>query len=739
MTTLARGPRMRSCAAALVVAGLLAAAVALRAQEPTSVFGGLSRQTGLLLKDDIVVSLIQNSSGDLARDTVAQLSLWDRTQVTEGYARAAAWMAQRAKDVGLEQVGIEQFTSDGKAQYFLNPTQRRWTVRKGELWITSPTMLKVTSYDEMPVSLAYGSTTANAEAEIVDVGEGTTDRDYSSDVKGKIVLTSGMPAQVVAKAVVERGALGVISSWSVPVFDFHNRIPGDYPAQVGVTRIEPAREGERGRFAFLISARRAQEIRNLMKQQAVRVRATVDAELVPGSLDVVSGVIPGSKYPSEEVVITAHLDHYKPGANDNASGSAAILEMARTMRSLIAAKTISPPARTIRFMWVPEYNGTWAWFSKHLDDPVKRVAELNFDMVGENVKTTNAVYAVGYSPDANPSFLAAVTESIVDFVNRYADDRYGQRPDLQVISLTGSRDRTYMRMAPYMTGTDHELFNMAGIPGTTLGVFPDDFYHSSGDSIEQVDATQLHRSVVFGLIGMTTLAYADDANAPDLAALSLLYGRQRAGRAESDAVRSLLSASRDAFASLDRTTKMLVPQVYARERTAVASCSVFARTSETKRRIERLAALVDQEQPSAQKRVEEMAAARAAELGAARYTASASEADRRLARLVPVWEKGRQLTGFDGASFAVAADSSDLSREVQEAFRDAFGDMRARGQSELRMMALPNAPASWVNGTRSIVDIANAISVEYAPIPPKALEAYFRVFEKVGAMKIIEK
>ena len=63
--------------------------------------------------------------------------------------------------------------------------------------------------------------------------------------------------------------------------------------------------------------------------------------------------------------------------------------------------------------------------------------------------------------------------------------------------------------------------------------------------------------------------------------------------------------------------------------------------------------------------------------------------------------------------------------------------MHARGESELRAMGLPNAPATWVDGTRSILDIASAVSVEYAPMTVGEVEAYFRVFEKAGAMRIV--
>jgi len=731
------GRHPRALLVFVAVASLLVLDVP-RAQQPPELFGGLSARTGLLLRDDVTVALIQNSSGDLARDTVARLMMWDRSQVTGGYARAAEWIAEQAKAIGLREVTIERFPSDGTVEYFGSGTEAFWKVAKGELWITAPLDMRVTSYAEMPMSLARNSTTANVEADLVDVGEGTADRDYPADVKGKIVLASGVPSTVFARAVMQKGAAGVVTSWSVPPFDFQNRLPGDFPGQVGWGGVPPAKSAA-GHFAFLVSGRRAQELKNLLRQGPVRLRAIVEAELQPGSLDVVSGVIPGAKYPDEEVVITAHLDHYKPGANDNASGSAAILEMARTLRQLIDAGRLPAPARAIRFMWVPEYNGTRAWFSTHLADSVKRVAELNFDMVGENVKTTNAVCSAFYLPDSTPSFLNALIESLADFINRHNDDRYPRRPELQAASLTGSRDRAQIRMAPYATGTDHELFNNAGIPGTTLGNFPDDSYHSSTDSIEQVDATQLHRAVVFGLLGATTLGFADDAQAADLAWLSVLYGRQRLAASEAAAVRSLLAASKDDFTAIDSRATGTIPHVFRRERGAVSSVAVFARAPETRRRIEQLAALVADGEAVARKRVEQVASLRAADLRATRATRVVSEADKRAARLVPAWQTGKQLTSVGAVMAKLVSDPAVGGKKIQAALNEAMTRMRAQGDSELRLFGLGSAPAGYVDGTRSVLDIADAIAIEYVPIPTDVLELYFRAFEKAGAMRIVEK
>jgi hypothetical protein len=494
-------------------------------QQPASPLGPVSPRTGLLLKDGILIRLIQTSSGDLAHDYVSQLALWDRSQLTEGYTRAAGWVSQKAKDFGLEQVAIERFPSDGKIEYFGKPMPPQWKVKKGELWLTSPFQMKLTSYAELPMSLAEFSASADVEAGLVDIGTGTTDTDYAAGVKGKIVLTTSDPLVVYRRAVAKEGAAGIVSAWSVPDFDHLNRRLGDFPDQVGWPRIPGKEAAGSGHFAFALSARRAQELRIIMRQgKAVRVHAIVDAELVPGNFEVVSGLIPGSTYPSEEIVITAHLDHYKPGANDNASGSAVILEMARTMRQMIENRELPQPLRTIRFMWVPEYNGTYAWFSAHLNDPVKRLANLNFDMVGEDVLKTNSVTALCYTSDSNPSFLNAVMESILDFGNSHNSERYPPQMDLSIGSIRGSRNRMACPMIPYTTGTDHELFNNLKIGATTLGSWPDNFYHSSEDSPDKVDPTQLHRAVVIGLAAITTLAYSDNEQAPDFARLSLIYG-----------------------------------------------------------------------------------------------------------------------------------------------------------------------------------------------------------------------
>ena len=711
------------------------------AQKPSaSPLGLLSPRTGLLLKDDVVVRLIQTSSGDRAHDYVSRIALWNRDQVSEGFTRAAEWVAGKAKEFGLEQVAIERFPADGKIEYFGEVMPPEWRVRKGELWLTSPYLMKLASYHEVPLSLAIYSASADIEAELVDIGGGTADSDYTAGVKGKIVLTTARPMDIYERAVTKEGAAGIVSSWSAPDWDHLNRQPGDFPDQLGWQRLPGKEAAGSGHFGFAITARRAQELRAMMKQgRALRARAVVDAELVPGNLEVASGLIPGSVYPQEEIIVTAHLCHYKPGANDNASGSAAILEMARTMRELIKSHELPPPLRTIRFMWVPEYNGTYAWLSAHLNDPVRRIADLNFDMVGEDVMNTNSLLSLNFTSDSNPSFLNALIESIVDFANTYNDERYPPQMDLYIGSILGSRNRLACRMMPYTTGTDHELFNNLRIGAATLGAWPDNFYHSSEDTPDKVDPTQLHRAAVIGLVGITTVAYADNEHAQDFARLSLVYGRRRIAASEFSAVRSLLMATKEDFAAAARQAENLMSHIYRRERAAVGSAAVFARTAQARSDVERTMALLNSDEAASRKRVDEAAALRAGELKVVRAPLSMTEAEKRAARLFPVRNKGKELHNLGYVKRILAENATAQIPKIQATLDGITRLYQARGDSELRLMGFPDAAAFYADGQRSILEIRDAVAAEYAPVPIEALELYFRAFEKAGVMTIREK
>lgn len=142
---------------------------------------------------------------------------------------------------------------------------------------------------------------------------------------------------------------------------------------------------------------------------------SVTSERVDGTGYNVVGMIPGNapELASQAVVIGAHLDHcgawpvLMPGADDNASGSAAVMAMAR------AAVTAGvKPKRPILFvLFGGEEMGLLGsrHFVEHLPDGIEAVHYcLNLDMVGAGEK----VFILGLKKD--PSFHELMTSVHAD-------------------------------------------------------------------------------------------------------------------------------------------------------------------------------------------------------------------------------------------------------------------------------------------------------------------------------------
>ena len=719
----------------LLIAGF--AAPAADQHGPATVLGPVSPRTGLLLADDVTVALIQHSSGDLAHQSVARLSAWSRVIGTAQYRAAAEWLAQKAREAGLIDVEIEHYAADGKTRYFDYRSERVWNVRSGELWVESPFTAKVTSFAELPVSLCRNSVSADVTAELVDIGEGTSDSDYHKPVRGSIVLTAGDPGQVVERAIYEEGALGIVSSWNIPEWDRMNRLPGDSPDLVG-WRYLPDPGDRKGTFAFLVSPRRGRELQELLRAgQTVRVRAKVDAELTPGNLDVVTAIIPGSKYAGEEILVTSHLNEI--GADDNASGNAAMLEMARTLSGLVASGKLPPPLRTIRFLWGPEFAGSFAWLSRHLNEPVKRVADLNFDQMGANLLTVNTVMLASYTPDSVPSFLNAVMESIFRFMNTFNDSAYPHAKEFHIISVNGSRNRLSARVIPFIGGSDSVVYNHAGIPGAFVTAWPESFYHSNQDTPDKVDPTQLHRGVFAGLAAIVTLAYMSEQAAGDLALLTYAHARMRIGEGESLALQRILTAPAPALSDGEYLARKTVQHIYAREDQAIRSCAFFAQSQGQREAIEQVAATLAGGEETSLKQVRDLAVQRAERLGVSFRERALTPAEQRASRLLPARRPDRLLLGADFVFGQL--NEADLAgmKSMHEEFDRAGQAMRLLGASELRIMGFFDAAASYADGRRSILEIRDEVAAEYTSVPVEALETYFRAFEKAGVMTIRER
>ncbi|WP_223636079.1 M28 family peptidase [Corallococcus sp. EGB] len=709
---------MTSRAKPFVLLALLASLSA-SAQAPSSPLAPISPTTGLVLRDDVVRALIQESSGDRIHDGVQRLSLLARDSL-DGYSEAAAWMKSAAEAAGLQDVRLEAM-KDGP----------QWRATRGELWVAGPHRYQVTSYADLPMSLAAGSGSfEGTDLDLVDVGMGTQDSDYAGkDVKGKVVLTQGPFSATLRNAVVKYGAVGLVSSYSTPPWDAPHRMDGDFPEQVGWAGVPRSLfpQGMRMPFLFMVSDRRGRELRTQLREGPVKVDVSVATQAPTGHLSIVSGVIPGT-HAGEEVVLTAHLDHYKPGANDNASGSATLLELVRTYTALIRRGVLPPPVRTLRVLWLPEFEGTREWFAHHGAEPVRRVAQFNFDMLGASLTRSHSRFLVSYTPDWNGSFVNAVSESTVDFMNRFNSVAYPPRKDFRIGSVTGSRDPLDAHMDRYSRGSDHQIFNDYGIPGVAYSTWPDDGYHTSGDRPENVDPTQLHRTVFAGLAGVTVAAWAEGPGALELSRLVAVHGAKRVAEDEFRARRDLAAKPDAEVPGFARLARAAVRAGYQRERDALRSCLPLGAPAEPVKGLVR-----------ALENAEEQALARLEADGKARKVSlkepAPSEAERRARAFTPRRVKGQELASFDDVERGAAPESKARVDTVKSAMNTAATALRERGESELRFYQLADALASYADGKRSVADIRDAAYAEYGYVfPVEALLELFGLLEQGGIM-----
>ncbi|GMV07862.1 MAG: hypothetical protein AMXMBFR53_41370 [Gemmatimonadota bacterium] len=221
----------------------------------------------------------------------------------------------------------------------------------------------------------------------------------------------------------------------------------------------------------------------------------------PTSAPNVVGILEGSdpELKDEYLVFSGHMDHVGMGtpdqngdsifngADDDASGTVAIVEVAEAMASLDPA-----PRRSVLFVIVSgEEKGLWGsqYFTDNPSVPVERmVANLNADMVGRNWPDT--IVAIGKEHSDLGETMNRVNE---------------RHPELRMTAIDDiwPEERFYFR-------SDHFNFARKGVPILFFfnGTHPD--YHGRDDEPDRIDSEKAARiSQLLFYLGME-VANADE-------------------------------------------------------------------------------------------------------------------------------------------------------------------------------------------------------------------------------------
>jgi hypothetical protein len=161
------------------------------------------------------------------------------------------------------------------------------------------------------------------------------------------------------------------------------------------------------------------------------------------------------------------------------------------------------------------------------------------DMVGEDTFKTNGRFYFTRTPASVPSFLDALLEDVLE-----------QTKDAHLFAGAGTHNYWPAEEIPLAGGSDHESFLGLGIPASMLGHDPDWTHHTSEDTVDKTDASELLR---VGTMATAAAYWMASANSQDWTSIGQRATVLNAARLKATWSGGTLSSER----SVDGISKLL--------------------------------------------------------------------------------------------------------------------------------------------------------------------------------------
>src|SRR6266852_1345607 len=670
-------------------------------------------------------TLRDESSGAAPYENLRYLTGLHRVPATAAFDQAAQFMLQRAREYGLADAHSEQFPIDGTRHYGLMRSYLAWTVEEARLWEIRPQHILLGDWKTDPIHLADYSHSADVETELIDIGNGASEADYSGkDVRGKIVLADGVLARVQQLAIAQHGAVGIVS-------DMPNQTTAWSGLDTAVVRWGHLDARQPSGFAFMVSRQTAEALRSHLRNgEYVTLNAHVKATVGPGHWTVVTATIPGTDSAAGEIVYSCHLDHERPGANDNGSGCVTILESARVLAHLIDSGQLPRPKRTLRVVWGPEVEGTMAYLSRHPEVRARLRANIHMDMVGGDPFRNKSVFHVTATPWSLPSFVTDVGAVFLDAIRAAASEYAGSgnSPEAAVVETRiggqGTRNEFIADVTPYSAGSDHDDYDSStiAVPSLYLRDWPDIYIHTDHDSLDQIDPTKLRRVALLGAASGYVYASVEAPQLPKLLPFLTSASETRLARTFQEALKLVDDPKMESGVAWYEA-RNLVNQALRRENAVLHSLVELAGgpASSEADGLKAVAAQVAA--------FNDWIDARAKLRGAKGTAPFAAWLDTPDARRVPLRTGEFGPLTYQNDNVLLARLGKERYAKIKLLNTEATPLLNVQDQSELYAYEIVN----FVNGKRTVGEIRDAVSAEYGPLPLSLVADYL---EACGEAKV---
>jgi len=433
---------------------------------------------------------------DRAMEIVEFIDQYYRAPANDGYDASLDYVAKRLEAAGFggddprfELRFIEQ-----------ERTTKAWTPLRGSLTLTAPGVEKrvlhsfEASGDKDRCMLPVNSPSCDVEGYIA------TDLDHLEE---GFILVTDVPTRQVYRRAMSRGAAAVVSAslgtFNVDPTGKERHLDAIQYRQLAADSELPAIQISQRSYAAILDAH--------SKSSSARLAIRASVRFDDRPLRTLVACIVGNEKPDEAVVVVSHVQ--EPGACDNATGVAGLIEGAVNTADLLRAGKMDWPARSLVFLSGDEFRQSRAW----LDETRRRpVAAISSDMTGQSRELTGAIALLERMPD--PGALVPLPPDEHTPWGAGEVDASDLTPHgLNVIARCAMVDVGVTDGGwecadhPWEGGSDHDVFNDRGVPAVLMWHFTDFAYHTSLDRMPMVDPAELRRTTA--AIFATALAVAD--------------------------------------------------------------------------------------------------------------------------------------------------------------------------------------------------------------------------------------
>ena len=449
----------------------------------------------------------QEMTGDLAFETVSFVEKFWRVVGNIGFNKSVYRIAEQLEKDGY--VLEEKATDKDVLTYRIEkrPLKRpTWESVDATIIINGekvPLLAHSTNRNMIALN-SYSTPTEGVTAEVIYIKD--LKKLKTTNVKGKIVFAETSPGRIFKNAI-NGGAVGVITYSNPSYLQPEKNTTSIQFRSVPLDTVHKS-------WGIAMSYAAKERVKNALEKGKVSLTVKIKTNIYPSEELTIVADIKGSEQPKKRLVFSAHIQ--EPGANDNASGVGAALEMASVTAKLVKAGKIHPK-RTLTFLWGDEIVSTRRYVEEDSLRAKDIVWGISLDMVGEDTEKTGGTFLIEKMPDPSAIWTRGNDKhtewggrklKAKDMKPHYLNDFV-----IEKFKAQGKRANWVVNTNPYEGGSDHVPFLRGNIPSVLFWHFTDQFYHTDNDRIDKVSKTTLKNVGTAALVAAFELINSDATTA----------------------------------------------------------------------------------------------------------------------------------------------------------------------------------------------------------------------------------